>query len=239
MGRRRAGGFDDNVLSLSPSIWYAVRKEEGYAEDAAMSQWLDHSGNGFHATQSDPGYQPKYKSTAMNGSPGAFFDGADYFLATGLPITGDVSVLVVGTVLNIASHGYGRFASFSDGVNADTSFFIPVMRGSTYGGGEDVWHFGNGVIKASVTFDAPFVALSYMGSAGCGLYRDGALIDTTAGKVVGPMPALGIGASASTVGLPSNGVYGLISEILVFNRALLAAEISLLNDGYKELFSIA
>ena len=66
------------------------------ANDSAIQQWNDASGNGNNALQNNGSYKPKLKTNAINGYSALNFDGNDdRILATGIGQNGEVSLFVV------------------------------------------------------------------------------------------------------------------------------------------------
>ncbi len=59
------------------ALW--LRSDVGVqtTEFGAVTNWVDQSGNGRHASQTDPNRQPVYSASAFNGQPAVTFDGGD------------------------------------------------------------------------------------------------------------------------------------------------------------------
>lgn len=72
--------LDSLITSLSPTVWYAARKETSYSNGNKIPTLTDFSGNGYHATNAAPATQPTYVSSGIGSIPAVEFLGAQFLV---------------------------------------------------------------------------------------------------------------------------------------------------------------
>lgn len=70
------GSFEPDDLS-GISAWYEADRITGLADGAAVVQWDDLSGNGYHLAHNDPTMRPTYQTSELNGLAVVSFDGTN------------------------------------------------------------------------------------------------------------------------------------------------------------------
>lgn len=135
--RPRASGFNPKSIS-GLKLWLDVANTSSLTfNGSTVSQVLDLSGNGFHATQSTANNQPTYQATGANGKPTLSFDAndtisstatvADYVLTpTTNPITTIMYVAYMPALVNSGNISFG-----SDNQSNGRFFFQLFFGGST------------------------------------------------------------------------------------------------------------
>ncbi|MDQ2772992.1 MAG: IPT/TIG domain-containing protein, partial [Bacteroidota bacterium] len=239
------------ALPVTSSLRLHLKADVGVTTTAGnkVSAWNDQSGLNNHAIQATSGAQPVLvAASTINGRPALRFDGAadgtvdrlDNTTAT-LSANGSANtVFVVGRVVAASDggvaftsrltnpimsyqlgYGSGAFYVYSDGVNAGNNATIPDQR---------------------TTIRAPFI--SSFRSAGPGTVL-GLRLNGTAQTVSQPA---GMAAESGVAGFvvgtrqdipavaPWNGDY---AELIVYNRALTAAEITQVETYLSNKYNIA
>ena len=108
---------------------------------AAVAQWRDKSGNGYHAAQSNASKQPSYQATGFNGMPGVDFDGANDILA--LPSTSSVNQFTAFFMWNLQAYSGALSSSddfpltFQDGSINDVGRYMGLEIGQNGGASAD------------------------------------------------------------------------------------------------------
>ena len=125
-----SSGGEWSPALLNPEAWYDAGDTDSLLlSDGAVSQWLDRSGNGRHATQTDAGARPGYEPTAMNGGGGVEFDGTSSFLNVDLDyLASESHSAFVVTSTTAYSNIYGA-ANPGQGAN---SLHIGFRNSSSY-----------------------------------------------------------------------------------------------------------
>lgn len=119
-----AGSSASSPISTDSLIgWWDVSRETGFANNAAISQLTDWSGNGKTMTATG---SPVYKTNQQNGLPGVEFNGSNNFMQA--DIANSTLTLVV----------VGRFISFT---TLNTRFFGLGQEFSIYGNSPGVVGF--------------------------------------------------------------------------------------------------
>ncbi|WP_179320161.1 T9SS type A sorting domain-containing protein [Winogradskyella helgolandensis] len=136
------GVTTDNEIWLKAenSTYTDAGTTEG-ANDSAIQQWNDASGNGNNALQSSFALRPRLKTNAINGYSALYFDGNDdRILATGIGQNGQVSLFVVLQATSFDSNTRGIIqagpsgTAFSDAIN-DKSIGMWATNGNIWGRG--------------------------------------------------------------------------------------------------------
>ena len=188
-----------------------------------VKDWLDTSGNGYHAVQATANKQPGLIPNYLNGKPVVQFYGGGQFLATTLPqITGDKTIFIVQrrvgtqlrTELSSTAGGSGMFFSNASGAAVET-------EGRLYGG-HDLQLPGN---------MNKFILKTYIrsGSTGTLMVNDAAtsaqIPDSAAGNY--------------TLSDPYSFFFsGFIAELLIYNRALAESERQAIENYLSEKYAL-
>ncbi|MCA9179448.1 MAG: hypothetical protein KDB14_33565 [Planctomycetales bacterium] len=197
-----------------------------------VATWNDKSGKSKHAVQASPAKQPVYSPTGLNGRPAVGFDGVDdsFSLPTGFDdFAAGVSILIVVEASEISPNEGHVF--LGNTANAD---LIRLSR--TYQTESVAFHVhdDNGISSGKGTYKVAIPSmLSGVQEAGAGLVSTRLYIDgvVQASKLLPPVAS--VPRTLNWVGRnDANTSYfaGVISEILVYNRALPAAELSQAHD---------
>jgi hypothetical protein len=88
---------------LSPSAWWKADSIT-VVDGAAVSPWLDSSGNGRSLSQATPGYTPRLIRRQLNGLPAVRFDGSDDLLTTAVNLSVLLGTDGVGTILAVVRY---------------------------------------------------------------------------------------------------------------------------------------
>ena len=213
--------------------WY--RADLGVTMDAnsSVSQWLDASGNGFHLVHTPDGNKPIWTANAQNGQPVMTFAGNGQRLwseaADMAAGSTDLTVVVVmkpGTVASyaavIAQDGSNGYVLQKDGTTAD-GYYLQWQRSSSLGS----WA-GAGLVVPVGAGQSHIVTMIKSGTTQSG-YVQGTLQasgSVPADMLWGVVPMSVGGFSDSN----NNSFAGQIAEVLVYNRALSAAERGVINS---------
>ncbi|HWY76579.1 MAG TPA: LamG-like jellyroll fold domain-containing protein, partial [Verrucomicrobiae bacterium] len=196
----------------------------GLANGAAVSTWLDSSGNGDNATQANTSQMPTFVTGAMNGLPVVRFTSASQtYLGFSRPVSGDFTIICV-------------FQS-TQGLNSGTLYYqgAGLVNGEVAGVVSDFGTclFANGAIcagtgnpdvavnsSAGYNDGAPHIMTftRQRSTGGLALYVDGVLAGTTNGGLENlTAPAqLVLGAQQTLL----NFLSGDIAEVKIYNAVL-------------------
>jgi hypothetical protein len=190
------------------------------ADGATVQQWNDQSGNGNHATQATSGSRPAYRATAHNGRPVLQFDGVNDTLVGASVTSGAYAVLIVYAPLRTVIGGANQRAICGGtgnwilgGYNNGYTFFAGAFVGN----------------DAETDTARPAVLAASVAGTSAGqlaVYAEGYDISNTAAAATTFPGTLNIGG----VGSFSEPFKGLVYEVIVFNRAITAAEARALAD---------
>ncbi len=212
-------------------LWLDASDVNGNGTDptngANVGTWVDKSGNGFNATEGNAANQPVYQSTGFNGREGVFFNSEDRGLqGTITRPTGTASTILTLGQYNTASGNDKAFFEFRGAGGGPRQFFI------------DQRYAGN-FYDYNVTRDTPLALLleDQGGTNPFDLTQNGTLINDD-----GPHDfSTSFTNGTYTLGDDDTGgnrLIGYLSEILYYDRALTANEISLLNQHVEAKWGI-
>jgi hypothetical protein len=206
-----------DVMSLNPIAWLDATDVNGDGSTPAngtkVATWVDLTGVAQDATEANVALQPVYEHNAQNGLPAVRFDNLDRGLSGGFTrSTGtDLTIIIVGQydngysdkcMLEFQGPGNAR-AFFIDRRYAGNTLYSPALTKGSF----RMWTITNSGTYSTVTEDG--TTQMYAGNndfntdfTGAGTYYLGD--DATGG----------------------NRMYGYIGEILIFDNALSAQDIS-------------
>jgi len=230
------------VPTILPGCVLHLRADLGITlNGSTVSAWANQGTLGGSFTQATAARQPTYSAAGGAGSkPTLSFDGGD-FLASSLAASSwkflhetAHTIFIVSRVASLGANFYGLLNTGAGGTRGVTVY---VENRGGAGNTRAILHYihsGTAPVAANQTDNTYLVAawqitelLWEYGAAGNDLsvIRDGTLLasseSTSAPSSSDPTYSLQIGAYAAG---PSQGFNGTISEVIVFNRALSAAE---------------
>lgn len=207
------------------------------ANNTQISPWYDKSGNGYNATNGTGSAQPTYKSNILGGNGVINFDGSDdtltmpsgvYSLANG----NNTAFVVSNTTSDSTTQ---RVVYMTEGGAANSRWFVAY---STTSGNVN---FNSSTSNASVS--ATGVTKANYNIFSC--YRSGTTQSISVNNAAETTNASGAsesGVDAASIGSNGGGagfVIGNIAEIIIYNRALSAADIIQINRYLSNKWGIA
>ena len=237
------------VLLGIPSVSTATPVSDGLvlwldAEDAdtvscelgaAVVQWADKSGQGNHARQIDPNSQPQYVADGFNAKVAVRFDGSD-FLNLGRPKSLDFrpgDPFTIAVVYRVALQHSGTFLSKGGGAAGQRAYQLYVAPGRhgaiTYG-----------VMRESPRSSETEITVAVCDGTRSEVYANGvSCLSLRAGEGRSDVDVL-VGARRANA--DNTGTFyplqGDVAEILVYNRALQADELSQLGNYLKKKYAL-
>lgn len=208
-------------------LWLDASDASTVFQDAALTVpalagdpvggWADKSGNGFHATQPDAALTPAYDAAAMNGQPALRFSAAELdgmVIDDGLSLARPYSVFIVN---QYSGDTRGRTLQ-----GQDANWLTGLWAGN-------VSSFADGFIGGNPPADVGFTYISDTTGTPAGestLFVNGLNFTTNPAPVGAP----------GRLALTGSGMFpeysdADISEILVYNRVLDAAELTQVRDA--------
>ena len=218
----------DSPRDIPGLVLWLNAEDEVFAPNAKMPVWADRSGYGNHATQTVVNAQPVFVANAVNGLPAVRFTRSaqqQFFLPVsafnGLPSLRDVSIFIVCRWNGAATSGlFGMWGSnanshfeISDG-NGELRLRIAALDNfrSANTVTRGAWGQVAGVMNSAG--DAPFASMYYDGLLRNSLVKDPGPV------ALASHTTMAIGNSDSN----TRFFDGDMAEVLIFNRALSAAE---------------
>jgi len=218
---------EDSPLPTDPTLW--LKADAGVIEEnGQVARWEDQSSNGNHAAQGIDIYRPRLESSGLNGKPSLCFEGKQILVTDHFSLNGtEVSVFFVGQVESKVS-AYQMLLVYGE-ANMDHG----VVRGGFYVYNTTVFPGGGNAVNIYTQKGASISAPNWLGGSSpkigefsfkvdgpSSVSVDGALVDSTQEQsTLLPFNPLQIGAASFEAG-PHLGLFGLISEILIYNRDL-------------------
>ena len=230
--RPRASGFNPKSIS-GLYVWYDASDAATITMDTGVSVWADKSGNGRNATQSTGNNQPA-RTVTINGLLALTFDGTNDSLNFAGELRTDETMLVVarqqdaaadeantsryGTLLGSASTSRGHQLRSQYANSPANVLFDTVFNGFTVGTNRAASTV-TGSRVGDTLGDVPLNVYTVVRSASTGMLQ---FINNQAGGTatqseVQTLDRIGVGGT-------SNYWIGEICEILLYSRAITAAE---------------
>jgi hypothetical protein len=230
LGGDGPGGVGHTLGASDLRVW--LRGDSGIAA-SPVALWEDRSGYGNDAGQATSDSRPTLQTSALNGAPALAFDGVDDHLETGAVPALDTTtqtIFVVGSHDNTDANVLVRSA-YSSGTS-NTSWYNQHLAGILSSGGQDSAHARSdtgGYVSVSAAADTAghLHAFQWDGSD-IAYWRDGALAGTSTGATASPG-----GHLATVIGRNYGGslaLAGQIAEVIIFDRALITAQVNLVNN---------
>ncbi|MBS2098130.1 hypothetical protein [Carboxylicivirga linearis] len=199
------------------------------SENDNISTWLDQSGNNNDLSQTDPTLTPIYRAGVLNGKAIAEFSQSNNRIR-GLNFDMPADEISTFIVTRTASSGealisYAVSSQDNEYLVHDASSLTSIIQGSSWDSNEtfndDNWHI---ITQTWASSDG-----------GTYLYKDNntALSSTTANGSITSLGCFAIGGEQDNVdgGYQTNQAFeGDIAEIIVFDRRLSQAEVSIVNN---------
>ena len=186
-------------------------------------QWRDKSGMGNHVAQTNASAQPVVTAAGLNGRSTLSFDGADYLAGPPVWQQGETNFTMFAVWRRTSASG-SQVIVEQAGAGAGARAALMTIGGGTYGFcGQDNDAFYLGTYSAGAW---NLSGLEYSGVASDNVYLDAAgavakaTVDGTHKETVG-VTGVRVGCNVMT---GTEGLQGDVSEILLFNRILTAAE---------------
>ena len=222
-----------SVPTSTPILW--LRADKGVIlSGSTVSSWLDQSGNGYNASQSNASYQPLYVPNALNGKPVLRFDGANRFLLisnSAIPIDKHTIFIVFKTYNTSSQSIFGIWYSkpgwnfvLSSGV-----YTYIIDKSSAYITGTAPTIGANNLF--SLTFDGSNVKSYNSGS----LIQNDSSIYSSVYSNTSDALAIGIATNGVSTADPFNGD---IAEIVIYNTALSDAERITVENYLKNKYAL-
>jgi Concanavalin A-like lectin/glucanases superfamily len=222
--RRRSCSF--NPLGVSGlKLWLDATT----TPTGAVASWTDKSGNGNNALQASGANQPTNTASQINGKPALIFTDSSYMSIAsnaGLSWTGNVTIFFAGDTSTVGS-GARRFLSKVSAIGIGKGAISSEARLTTFG----VQDYDS--TTGFFAVNTPLIACYALGQYPVSFYKNGALINTVGGGI--PANTSASDLLVSSVGEPWNGKMG---EVLIYNRALSAAEITSVTNYLRTKWGI-
>lgn len=247
-GQTGPGGVDNSANNV---LW--LKADAGTnttTNGAAVSSWADQSGNGNSVSQSTANQQPLYQTNVINGFPTILFDNTtntnDYFSGADSPTldnTSGVSIFTVTRTLNLDNSTARSIISKRNNVDVDESYmFFYYTSNKVYADVQTT----NDRFNTSTAFSNNnnyIIDLIYDGTlatANRSKIYIGESLDVTKPETHSSIPdnpsPLVIGSTNIGDGRPFGGH---MAEIIVFRKALNAAERIIVNNHLSSKYNIA
>ena len=224
-----AGGVPTELsVTNGLQLWLKADAGTSVGGSGGVTQWADQSGNGNHAVQALEGMAPVLTNSAVNGQPALRFDGGDDFLevadSDSISITGDITTFFVVRFADFATFRavWGKTAGAGGNIPAPTDLYTSPGSGQLNFFRGDGAGFGN--VVAGRGFAANSFLLGGVEMAGTTVrhYYNGLL--NGSGAITAPVADANGTLRIGTRGDSFTRMKGEMAEVLIFNRALSAAE---------------
>jgi hypothetical protein len=227
LGKAPAVAFAPSSLS-GLALWLDATRITGLSDGGSVATWSDVSGNGRDATQATGAKQPTYKTAIQNSKPVVRFDGGDALQTASFALTATsaVTVFLVCSGANVTDQ---ILFEFSDNNNSHTDGFL-------------VYRDSSNRIRASLKGDVGTTDFATAATSAATMLLAGAVFDKTLSTLEAKPYANGVlgatqlnnvnntnafGTYAVNIGARNQAslfLTGDVAEVILFNRALLAAE---------------
>jgi len=192
-----------------------------------VSSWLDQSGTGNNATQTNQAFQPTIVQQALSGKPAVRFDGTGDHLNFNLPINGSnqMTVIMVGSNESNRTGGSSRSESaaifWDETTSWGTTYLSPFQSAVSFRFGTTQTQ--NYPLYTRTTSASGSYTMTIASKNGTteSLYVNGQLVKTNTGT----LSTIAGTTNYGYIGGYANTYYpGAIAEVLVYKRALSDAE---------------
>lgn len=237
----RSEDFDFHPLLLPNCTLLLDGAGTIYSGAAALSAWIDQSGNGWDFTQATGANQPLHvNGGGLGGHPYLTFDGADDFLDSSA-VTSD---LTGGDLVD-----WTAVAVFDNWSVGGASFIVNIL-GNAYWNPLGVFDTGDGRVGCRMWDGASRVDYLVTGVGGpiiqITTHEAGGTLRSSANGAPGGSPDTGVGAvtldQAVDLGFVAGGAgyfTGDLYEVATFSTAMFAAQEAALLAHYKDKYGIA
>lgn len=216
--RRLIGGFSPYALS-GLTVWTDAQS----TDLGIVPLWVDKSGYGNNALQSNASYQPINTANQINTKQALVLDGSNDYMATAAFAGGNLTISTMFFVAKRAVSGVGSAGMYlADGI--DSSNRQAILSTDTT---QILWSFAGGGVNTSTVADTAthIHCCTFAGDASSTYYLDGINIGT-ANIGSNQLAGLTIGARYNLIQF----LNGIIGEVIIYNRVLSATEITQINN---------
>ncbi|CAB4213862.1 Concanavalin A-like lectin/glucanases superfamily [uncultured Caudovirales phage] len=236
--------FTPNMLG-GCSLWLDASDATTITKDGSnlVSQWNDKSINGYNATQATGAKQPTYTAAGISGKSVLTFDGTDDYMAANdiaSIMSGsdkEATIFLVGTTTSAATTQYPYFFGNSGAANPllglkyNSSAFEVVKSDDA---GTLLNPSGGTVVSNAVNIQGAVISGTTVD-----FYQNGTKIINAGNLDVGTTTInnFTIG-SANFGGSPALYLSGKIAELIIYNRALSAIEITSVTQYLNAKYSV-
>ncbi len=207
-----------------------------------VSSWLDQSGHGYNATQTNSANQPSLVTGAINGLPAVSFNGSSSFMqfptgfnnfSQGLSIFLVVKPAATTALSQILNLGTGSSNDYNLGIEINSSTEAEYFGYTGAGSGMTSVSYGS-----AITATAQLIEVIQTGTTAT-ILTDGANPVTNSSMNTIPEPTTG--RTNSYLGQASGGgnfFNGEIAEVIIFNTALSTAQRESVEDYLTNKFNL-
>ena len=245
-------GMDSNLGSLEEDLllWMDASNmnafnNSGLTDGDAVGIWMDLSGNGHHATQTNASYQPTFRTEAFNGQPTVSFDNqgtggtdtssynllnaGDVDLGSG-ETTDQVAIITVISQKSKSTYSTILHKQYQTNTNAsNSSFYLGYSENDTSFrtilGNNTTNHEVEGGVN---NIESPYIVSAMKRSAEINIYLNGLEV----GSKISSTSFIRQSDESLIIGARGDGRYshdGNISEIIIFNKQLSDEDLMVIN----------
>jgi hypothetical protein len=207
-------------------VWLAADAGTSLGTGDTVIQWADQSGNANNAEQFDEAMAPVLMQGVLNGRPVVRFDGVndamDVLDSESVSITGDISTFYVARFANFSTFRAVWGKTVANQPGPTDIYAVPNPAGRV-----TLWR-GNGSVGQQVVASRVFPANSFIMA---GVQQAGTAVTHYLGGTANGSgnitAAIADGNTPLKIGTRADGVtrmFGDIAELVIYNRALPAAE---------------
>lgn len=225
--RPRASGFNPKSIA-NLFAWFDADDSSTYTVSTGVSSWRDKSGNGLNAVQGTASVQP---TVSTIGSRRAFL----FFAGSGLIASKSYSISAQSTFCVFrcdTTTAFGRIITQeSDAANAT---YVPLLLPSPAAYAIGSYFSGGFRSSTNITQSATIIGESH---------HNGSSVTAVANGTSGSAYSAALSFSPTKLcigngGNLSNSLIGAIAEVLVWNRALSASEITQVRKYLAKKYSV-
>ena len=198
-------------------VWLKVDAGIGLDAKGNIKTWADQSGNKYSASQATVSLRPKYIKRGANGMPCVRFDGKDDYMScpSKFPVNRGFTIITVVRINNYS------------GVNAIVAGNSAYAFWGLGSNKPSLWYNGLSAVTSSKAIPTNFCAISTVVDTvtkKADMYINDSLAGTSRDTMQNTDNGINIGSFNSYYPLD-----GDVSEVLIFNRPLLRAEVDSIN----------